>query len=183
MRLRQTLPLLWLISDRRNDAVLEPALRQLPPGSGLIFRHYHLPLAERKGRFAQLARLCRKRGHTVAIAGRNHTAKGMKAHCTYGEPALVAGPRLATAHTLKEIGRANRTGADLVLLSPVFPTRSHPGARALGPVRFLLLARRSLAPVIALGGMDRHTARRLPGFGWAAIDGLSLDVPGARTGA
>jgi hypothetical protein len=31
--------------------------------------------------------------------------------------------------------------------------------------------------------MDRHTARRLPGFGWAAIDGLSLDVPGARTGA
>ena len=37
----------WLISDARNDAVLEAALMRLPRGSGFIFRHYHLPQVER----------------------------------------------------------------------------------------------------------------------------------------
>ncbi len=66
---------------------------------------------------------------------------------------------------------------DAVLLSPVLPTRSHPGAPVLGMVRFLLLARHSPVPVLALGGMNRAAARRLPSRGavqgWAAIDGLS----------
>jgi thiamine-phosphate pyrophosphorylase len=60
-----------------------------------------------------------------------------------------------------------------VLLSPVYPTRSHPGAATLGPVRFHLLAARSAVPVIALGGMNRHRARHLPSRKWAAIQGLA----------
>ena len=83
--------------------------------------------------------------------------------------------RLATAHSLREIGDANRLGADAVLLSPVFPTRSHPGARTLGPLRFRLLAAHAAMPVIALGGMDQALAGRLDWRRWAAIDGLSLD--------
>jgi thiamine-phosphate pyrophosphorylase len=174
MRMRQTLPRLWLISDRRNDAVLDAAMKRLPYHSGLIFRHYHLPRGEREARFAQLRRLALMRGHKTAFSGSNRTARRVKAHCSYG----AAGCNLAAAHSLREIGRANLSHADLVLLSPVFPTRTHPGGATLGPVRFLLLARRSLAPVIALGGMNRRRARALPGFGWAAIDGLS-DQPGA----
>jgi thiamine-phosphate pyrophosphorylase len=63
--------------------------------------------------------------------------------------------------------------ADAVLLSPAFATRSHPDARALGPVRFRLLAQHARMPVIALGGMTARTARRLASPRWAAIDGLS----------
>lgn len=173
MRPRQTLPALWLLSDARNDAVLEEALRRLPRGSGLIFRHYHLPERERRARFARLARLCRRRGHWLVLAGTGQEARRRGARASYGPPSSGPGPRLTTAHSLREIGRANRTGAALVLLSPVFPTRSHPGAPHLGPLRFLLVARRALCPVVALGGMDRRAARRLPGSGWAAIDGLS----------
>jgi len=48
MSLRQTLiPPIWLVSDARNDGGLEQALARLPRGSGLIFRHYHLPEAQR----------------------------------------------------------------------------------------------------------------------------------------
>lgn len=83
------------------------------------------------------------------------------------------GIRLATAHSLREIGAAVRARADAILLSPVFPTRSHPGGKVLGPVRFLLLARQSPLPVIALGGMTRQRAARLPVHGWAAIDGFA----------
>jgi thiamine-phosphate pyrophosphorylase len=80
--------------------------------------------------------------------------------------------RLVTAHSLREVAVARRARADAIVLSPVFPTRSHPGATALGPLRFRLLATRAGTPVIALGGMDARRARRIGARRWAAIDGL-----------
>jgi len=148
-------------------------LDRLPRGSGFVFRHYHLNYAERRQRYAVLKRLCRARGHRIVLAAGPAQARRWGADGSYGEARRSPTARLATVHDLAQIGRANRTGAALVLLSPVLPTRSHPGAAPLGAVRFLLLARRAAVPVIALGGMDRRRARRLPGFGWAAIDGLS----------
>jgi thiamine-phosphate pyrophosphorylase len=79
---------------------------------------------------------------------------------------------IATAHTMREIADANRSGADAVMLSPVFPTRSHPGGKTLGPVRFRLLARYARVPVIALGGMNRQRSHSLKWEKWAAIDGV-----------
>jgi len=172
------LPRRWLISDARNDAVLERALARMPRGSGFIYRHYHLSDPDRYARFAALRRQARARGHLIILADSALTATEWGAHGIYG-PARSLRPnrrgllRLATAHDLAEIGLANRLHADAVLLSPVFPTRSHPGGDALGPARFRLLARRSLAPVIALGGVTEHRARHLNWSRWAAIDGLS----------
>lgn len=171
------LPHLWLISDARNDAALERVLDRLPRGSGLIFRHYHLTEAERRARFDAIKHRARRRGHVVVLAGSPALARRLGADGAYGAPgALARGPallRLATAHSLREIRRARR--ADAVLLSPVFATRSHPGARPLGPLRFRLLAARSPVPVIALGGMTAQRARRLRHPAWAAIDGLSRE--------
>ncbi len=168
--------MIWLISDERNDAVLESALARLPRGSGFIFRHYHLAPADRRQRFHSLARLARRCGHVVLLSGTPREARRWGADGAYG-PArqLAQGPdclRLAAVHSLNEIGAARRTRADAVLLSPVFATRSHPGGTALGPVRFRLLARQSALPMIALGGMTPHRAGQLNNHGWAAIDGL-----------
>lgn len=168
------LPTIWLLTDARNDAALEGILRRLPRGSGMVFRHYHLPAPQRRARFAALARLARVRGHTVVLSGNAQQARRWGADGAYGSPGMLArGPatlRLATAHSLNELRRANR--ADAVLLSPVFPTRSHPGGKVLGPLRFRLLARHADRPVIALGGMRPATAKRLGWPSWAAIDGL-----------
>ena len=172
----QTLPRLWLVSDARNDAVLETALRCLPRESGFIFRHYHLTPEERRRRFRRLSRIARGQGHLVVLAGPATQAKAWKADGRYGGAGgrRAAGTlHLATAHTLAELGAAQRRGADAVLLSPVFPTRSHAGRAALGPLRFRLLAARARVPVIALGGLDRRAANRLAWPRWAAIDGLS----------
>lgn len=160
------LPQLWLVSDARNDAALESALRRLPRGSGLIFRHYHLPPAERRARFAALARVARARGALVALAGSRAEARRWGADLAYGP-----GGDLIPVHSLKEIGRAR--GAAALLLSPVFATRSHPGADALGPLRFRLLAARCRVPVIALGGMKARAARRLNWPRWAGIDAFA----------
>lgn len=165
------LPWIWLVSDARNDAVLEQAMRRLPHCSGLIFRHYHLPPAERRARFDSLRRIARAHGHRAFLSDDARTARRWGADGAYGSAEALAGgpalPRLVTAHSLREL-RASR--ADAFVLSPVFPTRSHPGAKALGPVRFRLLARQ--APAIALGGMTARRAARLQ-TPWAAIDGLS----------
>lgn len=171
-------PALWLLSDARNDAGLEQALKALPRGSGFIYRHYHLDGPERLTRFRGLRHLARSRGHVVVLADSALTAREWGADGVYGAPLSLWPKRgdllqLATAHTLRELAQAARKGADAVLLSPAFPTRTHPGAATLGPVRFRMLAARSPLPVIALGGMNPRTARRLDWPHWAAIDGLS----------
>jgi thiamine-phosphate pyrophosphorylase len=174
----QPLPNLWLVSDARNDAALEAALWQLPRGLALLYRHYHLPDAERVARFFALRRIARARGHLTILADSALTAREWGADGYYGAP-LALTPKcagllaVAAVHDMREIAQANRIGADAALLSPVFATRSHPGAATLGPLRFRLMARFAQMPVIALGGIDRRGADRLAWARWAAIDGLS----------
>lgn len=174
---QSSVPSLWLISDARNDAALESAMARLPRGSGLVFRHYHLPPQERRARFRALARAARRWGHVVVLAGNAPKARAWGARGAYGASAkLTRGAdvlRLVTVHSLRELGRAHRARADAVLLSPVFPTASHPDGRVLGPVRWKLLATRAQVPVIALGGMTGPRARTYRMPQWAAIDGLS----------
>lgn len=172
------LPALWLISDARNDAALAHALAKLPRGSGWVYRHYHLAGPERYARFRALRRIARAKGHVTILADSALTAREWGADGIYGAPRALTPRRsglihLATAHDLTELGLAARLGADAALLSPVFPTRSHPGGRVLGPVQFRLLARQAGLPVIALGGMDAARAHALGWKRWAAIDGLS----------
>lgn len=168
----QTLPLLWLLSDERNDARLEATLESLQPGSGFIYRHYHLPEAQRRARFVQLAAKARERGHVVILS----RAYGWGENGAYGPANAIAshpGLRLATAHDEAEIAAANAARADAVLLSPVFPTRSHPAGAALGAAQFHRLAALARMPVIALGGMTAARAKELGHARWAAIDGLT----------
>lgn len=169
-----SLPRLFLVSDARNDAALEAALARMPRGAGLIFRHYHLPPEERRARFDALRRIARRRGQRIFLSADARTARAWRADGAYG-PArqLAAGPalpRLVTAHSLREM-RMSR--ADGIVLSPVCPTRSHPGAKTLGAVRFRLLSRLAQSPVIALGGLTEHRAAAHGLDRWAAIDGLA----------
>lgn len=173
------MPTLWLISDARNDALLERAIRRLPVGSGLVFRHYHLEHAERRARFERLARLVRARGGVIVLADDIRTARRWRADGCYGAPDGRADGeliRLLTVHDMRELACANAVrGQAQALISPVFATRTHPGGALLGVPRFAGLARLSRLPVVALGGMTRARFRRVARIadGWAAIDGLS----------
>lgn len=79
----------------------------------------------------------------------------------------------ASAHSFAALTKM--THVDAVLLSAVFPTRSHPGRAALGAVRANLMARQSPVAVFALGGITPENAGRLSGFeGIAAIGALAI---------
>ncbi len=178
MKQRQPLADIWLISDERNDAMLERSLRALPRGSGFIYRHYHLDGPQRWARFRALRHIAKSRDHTVILADSAQTAREWGADGIYGAPLSLYPTRsgliqLATVHSMRELAQAQRKGADAALISPVFPTRSHPGGDVLGPARFRMLAKHARMPVIALGGMSADRARGLNWPRWAAIDALS----------
>ena len=59
----------------------------------------------------------------------------------------------ASCHEARELEMAVRIGADFVVLGPIAPTLSHPGATTLGWQRLERLIRGYPLPVFALGGM------------------------------
>lgn len=162
---RQPIPRLWLMTDERLGEHLWEAMKRLPRGGGVVFRHYGLSPGERRRLYMEVRRLARRRRLTLLVAGSALPgADGVHNH-------TGAGLRSASAHGLRELKAAERRGVDLVFLSPVFGTRSHPGARPLGPARFARIARAARVPVIALGGMNARRFRALSGaWGWGAID-------------
>ena len=111
----------------------------------------------------------------MLLAGSAAQARAWGADGVHGR--VVATGKLrhsAPVHDPREIALAKRLGAELLFVSPVRKTASHPGRRPLGAVRFNQLARLCApAKVVALGGMNRaHAAKWRSGliYGWAAID-------------
>jgi thiamine-phosphate pyrophosphorylase len=167
-------PVLWLFTDAQRLPDPRPAARRLPAGwCGVVLRLDGEPHRAKLGR--DLARICRERRLALTVAGDARLAYALKAglHLRGGRRALPRGPSrgnrtlllgrwdTASAHTMAELARGGRA-ADLVFLSPIFPTDSHPGRRGIGLFAWAALARRVRLPVLALGGVDGATARRLP---------------------
>jgi thiamine-phosphate pyrophosphorylase len=149
-----------LISDPRLGNLLK-VVRELPQGTGILLRHHHLPAAER--------RLLLRKVRRVVVAKRLVVIDEAK-----GEVARV--------HDLGELRRAKLSGARLIFLSPLFPTRSHPEWSPLSHMRAAALARMGERTLLALGGMDPRRfrqVRRLGFVGWGGIDGWH--TPGSST--
>ena len=80
-----------------------------------------------------------------------------------------------SCHNKMEMKQAELLEADIILLSPVKETSSHPGVNGIGWERFSHLARKSSCPVYALGGMnisDRDISKKSGAQGVAAISSL-----------
>jgi 8-oxo-dGTP diphosphatase len=78
----------------------------------------------------------------------------------------------ASCHNAEELRRAEELGCDFALLSPVLPTRSHPGAPHLGWEDFAAIAAGSSIPIFALGGLahaDMQTAWQYGAHGIALL--------------
>jgi 8-oxo-dGTP diphosphatase len=80
----------------------------------------------------------------------------------------------ASCHTVQELGHAMAIGLDFVVLGPVKPTASHPGAPVLGWDGFRRIAEGASIPVYAIGGLrlsDLAEARRHGAHGLAMVTG------------
>ena len=178
MRYRQPLPRLWLFTDPRLGTDVARAVSALPKGkAGVIFRDYQAP--DRLARAKALRQYTRARRLLLIVAGDAKLALRVKAdgvHLPAFRPHKALphkGLCTASAHNQRELVAAHKAGADLVFLSPLYPTQSHPGAPALGRLRFARLAHQSRTPIAALGGMTAARAKSLKALGayaWGAIE-------------
>jgi thiamine-phosphate pyrophosphorylase len=146
MKGRQSEPRQWLIVNAPPDPALWQALRRLPRDSGVLLL-LPLPRADRL-RLRQMASLRRL---TV----------------------VVETPRAAARiHGLRELTGALLRRSPLVLISPLYPTATHPEWKPLRRMRAAALARLANRSAIALGVMKELRFRRVQrlGFiGWAGI--------------
>lgn len=150
MKRRQTsIPRQWLIADTPLSNELWGAARKLPSGSGVLVLGRDLPKGDRNKLLRRLRHLSRSK-HLAVMDEANGTA--------------------ARVHNIRELRRALLARMPLVLLSPIYPTRSHPDWHPLPRMRAGALARLSHRRLVALGGMDENRFRRVQrlGFvGWA----------------
>lgn len=164
------LPRIWLMTDERVGDALWPALRRLPAGSGVVVRHHRTPPRQRGLLIRKVRRIAVARQLVLVVAG------GAVGTGTHGVGGGASQLRTWAAHDRRQAIAGVRAGAKLLFVSPLFPTRSHPGAPVLGPAKAARITAGLPVAAIALGGMNarRFTRVRYWGFwGWAAIDALS----------
>lgn len=189
-RPRHKLPRSILVTDSRRQPDPVAAAARLRPGSGILLRHYDDP--GRVQLAATLARLAARRHLVLLVAGDWRLAARVGAAGLHLPESMARGAVLApllgwarrrgklltvAAHSPAALALARRLGASAALLSPVFPTLSHPGAATIGPVRFAQWSRKAGLPVVALGGMNALTWRRLRPAGPAGMAAIGAFKP------
>ncbi len=177
------------VTDPQRTPEPERIAERLPAGAAIIFRAFGAADAAERGH--ALKAIARRRGLLLLVGADAGLARRIGADGVHlpersahragaikrARPGWLV---TAAAHGLPAARRAFLAGADAVLLSPVFPSRSPSAKGALGPLRFAAMARAAGGPVYALGGVDGATARRLAAsaaIGVAAVEGLA----GSRT--
>ena len=172
-------PLLYLTDPARTPDPVVTASR-LSSCHGLVYRHYGQPGHAMIAR--KLAEVCRRRHVKLLIANDPQLAMAVGADGVHWPFAARAEARrwrtrfglmTVSAHTPDQLRQLQNAGFDAALLSTAFPSASPSARKPLGPLRFRGLARTSLLPVYALGGLNTHTAAQVaPVAGIAAIEGI-----------
>ncbi|WP_051881469.1 thiamine phosphate synthase [Parvularcula oceani] len=174
--MRSPLPFaLALFTDEERHPDIVSLMERLP-GAGLlpplliVFRHYGLRAGDRAVLAHRAAVVARRKGHLFV------TARG-----SFGDGAhngWSRGLRTVSVHGPREgAAKAAALRPHLGFVSPVFPTRSHPGAAALGPARASAIAQRLPYPAFALGGVDDLSTKRLIGTPFCGIAAIGAFGP------
>ena len=160
----------------------EALARRLPRGAAVVFRAFGAADAAARG--ARLMAIARRRGLIVLVGADAGLAARLGAHGVHLPERLAHRARrlkaahpswmiTAAAHSPLAARRGLAAGADAVVVSTVFASRSASAAAPMGPIRLAILVRRARGPVYGLGGIDMKKARLLKDtglVGLAAVD-------------
>jgi thiamine-phosphate pyrophosphorylase len=181
------LPALIFITDQARLPDPLAVIAKLHADCAVIFRDYDAP--DRPNLGQKLAQACRDRSVSFLVAGDGALAEVLGAdglHMPEGRIDEIGLWRerhpdwliTAAAHAAKALDAAHKAGADAALLSPVFPTKSHPetlsGDKApLGAENFARLSDKSPLAVYALGGITAENAALIKGKHTAGLAAIS----------
>jgi thiamine-phosphate pyrophosphorylase len=179
---RKGLPTLLFFTDPARTPDAEAIARRLPPGAAIVFRAFGAAGAEAQGH--RLLAIARARRLVLLVGADWALARRLGADGVHLPERLAhragrlkaANPRwivTAAAHSPAAARRGLRLGADAVVASTAFASRSPSAGRPMGAVRLAILVRLAQGPVYALGGVDNEKARLLKDtglVGLAAVD-------------
>jgi thiamine-phosphate pyrophosphorylase len=174
------LPALLFFTDPVRTPDVAAVARRLPRGSAIVLRTFGAP--DSGAQALALKAIARARGLALLIGQDAKLAHRVGADGVHLPERLAhrvgplkrAHPRWLITVAAHSAAAARVRGADAVVISAVFPSRSASARAPLGPVRLALIARGR--PAYALGGVDNKTARRLLDaglIGLAAVEGLA----------
>jgi thiamine-phosphate pyrophosphorylase len=147
MSTRQTTAGQWLIVNESPAPSVLKAVRKLPASGGvLVFRN----LDATDLRHLKMA--ARMNGRRIVVARRD---------------------KFARVHNARELTRALLGRPEMILVSPIYETVSHPDWKRLPRMRAAALARMCGRNAVALGGMDRKRFARIAPLGFTAWAGIS----------
>ena len=166
------------------DGLLEWADNALAGGIRLIqLRAHSMSVAARADLASRFGALARRRGARWLLNGPPDLAMKARADGVHLSGLALAEARsrplpqdwlvIASCHDRDDLARAGRIGADLVCLSPVGRTDSHPEVKALGWEGFEALVSHATVPVFALGGMAPSGLKRARQHGAFGVAGIS----------
>lgn len=178
------LPSVYAISNVAGlglDEFLRRLLHALHNGLRLVqVREKNLPRDALRSLLTRVVEMAHEHGARVLLNGEVELAREAGADGVHFSSAQLAActarPDVewcaASCHDAAELRRATELGLDFVVLGPVLPTQSHPGAPHLGWEKFASLAAGAAIPVYALGGLcngDLVTAQQYGAHGIALL--------------
>ena len=171
-------PSLWYFTDKDKAEDIISILYRLPAHSGIVLRNYGSK--DRKTIIKNVLRIAKRKNFMVLMASHPRVHGNINGlHLPKWEYKCRRNTKeqiiSVSAHSLKDKRKIINTKADIIFLSSVFHTNSHPKRKHLGIIRFGLLARSLARPVIALGGINNKNIKKLKHFpisGVAAIEAL-----------
>lgn len=182
-------------TDRKKVKNFEQVIKTLPKNSIIIIREYDLDEESREIFAKNIISLARPRGLKILAAKSFSLARKIKADGVHFSDRDILPLQFFkkksfpknfifsfAAHDFRVL---NKIKADMIFLSPIFATSSHPDTKPLGLrnlAKISLKTRKAhyfSPPVYALGGVNAQnlkSLRKLGIHGFAAIDLFSKDL-------
>ncbi|MBL4894585.1 MAG: thiamine phosphate synthase [Emcibacter sp.] len=177
------LPAAFFITDHTAVPDPERIIARLSNKCGVIFRDYEQPERQKLGQ--KLSQACRDQGLIFLVAGDEKLAQSLAADGIHLPESKMAQARemraahpdwiITTAcHNPSALQRAENLPLNAALISPVFPTLSHPETLSGASTTLGITAVRDMVaatdlPLYALGGITKENARQLIGTGIVGI--------------
>ena len=171
---------------------IEETIRKLPTESAIIFREYNLSEQKRQELAVKIQKICKKFNHKLIIGKDFNLAKKIRAdgyhfsdqdfaNIKSHDSSLINYKKTRrnfitslACHDLNCTKKAEKTNVDLIFLSPIFPTKSHPNAKTKGLFDLVRASNLTSNPVFALGGINEQNLKQVEKLNIAGFAGIEI---------
>ena len=149
---------------------------KIPKKSAFLLRSYETK--KRKKIAKQLLKFCKMKKIKLLIGSDIKLAEDIKADGIHFPEYMIKKNKInwidiknvkskkrwiitTSVHSIQSLKKAEGLDIDAVLLSPVFPSKSHPNSKSLGLNKFSKIVKKTKLPIYALGGINIKNVKSL----------------------